>query len=441
LVKFFLLDTFRPALPIFLFEFSIAESKEMFVSESPCAVMRNQDLKYNQQTFLYEKVFSCDNTKSVENNPDDEEIANLLLDMRKADVEVTNFEEPENSFNASEPRKRRKMEYLTEEEENDPEYKPWAQNDEEEYPILEEEDDDWMDSGRLGLLSNGVSNVRIPRKKAPSGTACEKHKRWKKRCPEDCPMRKTKSKKTLSTPIATTPKRPKINPEMKSDSFSDDSGDFVNEDKSFYRKRALQLESSDSQDEYPIYQEGEDSDSSEKRRAGRRANATTVACERHTSLHARCPPHCADRRPVGARPKKSPEMEAFDNLIGLMRAEDMSPSYEDWDQSLSESDRVWISTYADQLPKSARIQQKKLQASETISVAAVPAELKKSPKVQRANPKGGRKYLPQACERHKMLHAKCPANCPDRLRRDATSPSRDFSTEPILTINLTPTAY
>jgi hypothetical protein len=33
---------------------------------------------------------------------------------------------------------------------------------------------------------------------------------------------------------------------------------------------------------------------------------------------------------------------------------------------------------------------------------------------------GGRaKYLPQACERHKMLHARCPATCIDRIRRDA----------------------
>jgi hypothetical protein len=47
-----------------------------------------------------------------------------------------------------------------------------------------------------------------------------------------------------------------------------------------------------------------------------------------------------------------------------------------------------------------------------------PMDSKKSPKPSRAN-KGARKYLPQACERHKMLHAKCPANCPDRLKRDA----------------------
>jgi len=29
------------------------------------------------------------------------------------------------------------------------------------------------------------------------------------------------------------------------------------------------------------------------------------------------------------------------------------------------------------------------------------------------------KYLPQACDRHKLLHARCPANCPDRLKRDS----------------------
>jgi len=43
------------------------------------------------------------------------------------------------------------------------------------------------------------------------------------------------------------------------------------------------------------------------------------------------------------------------------------------------------------------------------------------------------KYLPQACERHKLLHARCPANCPDRLKRDSlrtidsTSPSTPHS--------------
>jgi hypothetical protein len=30
-----------------------------------------------------------------------------------------------------------------------------------------------------------------------------------------------------------------------------------------------------------------------------------------------------------------------------------------------------------------------------------------------------RKYLPAACEKHKLLHARCPANCPERLLRDA----------------------
>jgi len=33
------------------------------------------------------------------------------------------------------------------------------------------------------------------------------------------------------------------------------------------------------------------------------------------------------------------------------------------------------------------------------------------------------KYLPQACERHRLLHARCPANCPDRIKRDALRPT------------------
>jgi len=38
----------------------------------------------------------------------------------------------------------------------------------------------------------------------------------------------------------------------------------------------------------------------------------------------------------------------------------------------------------------------------------------------------GRKYLPQACDRHKLLHAKCPANCPDRIARDQKMSQEDM---------------
>lgn len=39
--------------------------------------------------------------------------------------------------------------------------------------------------------SNHIKGNKI-RKKAPSGSVCEKHKRWKKRCPEWCPLREKK---------------------------------------------------------------------------------------------------------------------------------------------------------------------------------------------------------------------------------------------------------
>jgi len=72
--------------------------------------------------------------------------------------------------------------------------------EDEEYSVEEDElmedieDDEWIETFRISsqftrkISSTGV----IKRKKAPSGSACEKHKRWKKRCPEDCPLRKAK---------------------------------------------------------------------------------------------------------------------------------------------------------------------------------------------------------------------------------------------------------
>lgn len=70
-------------------------------------------------------------------------------------------------------------------------------NDDDDYYQEEDDDDEWMEN-RNNVIGVPRSEVgpRIPRKKAPSGTACEKHKRWKKRCPDDCPMRKAKTRRS-----------------------------------------------------------------------------------------------------------------------------------------------------------------------------------------------------------------------------------------------------
>lgn len=64
----------------------------------------------------------------------------------------------------------------------------------------DENSEEWLDNlgDKKNLLGDATEssskNDPSPRKKAPSGTACEKHKRWKKRCPEDCPNRKQPKK-------------------------------------------------------------------------------------------------------------------------------------------------------------------------------------------------------------------------------------------------------
>lgn len=122
----------------------------------------------------------------------------------------------------------------------------------------------------------------------------------------------------------------------------------------------------------------------------------TIACEYHTQLHARCPPNCPERRPARPHPrsKKAKNVEeqpkhetprSSDSEIFPILDED-----EDYEESDSKSGR---------LSASKKARSKKNSPSRNVGRA-------------------GRKYLPQACDRHKLLHAKCPANCPDRIARD-----------------------
>jgi hypothetical protein len=126
---------------------------------------------------------------------------------------------------------------------------------------------------------------------------------------------------------------------------------------------------------------------------------TTIACEFHTQLHARCPPNCPERRPARPHPRsKKSKVEEFvepkkqdtprssDSEIPIILDED-----EDYEESDSKSSRLSSS--------SKKSRSKKNTPSRSIG-------------------RTGRKYLPQACDRHKLLHAKCPANCPDRIARD-----------------------
>jgi len=224
----------------------------------------------------------------------DDEVASLLLDMRDRISKPLSLQvEPkkeevicESSTPSELPSKKRKYPGDSEDECEGIEEPP-------------EDDDEWME-GRNDYFSQTLISQTSIRKKAPSGSACEKHKRWKKRCPDDCPMRKAKRKDGPNT--------------------------------NYY------------------------------------------------------------------------EMIQW-SLIELK--EDYSDLEEEREEEMEEEE--------DEEEEEFQAKKRRIQETE-------PTE-KKEKRKQRRNKssKGrtGRKYLPQACERHKILHAKCPANCPDRLRRDA----------------------
>jgi len=390
-------------------------------------------------------------------------------------------------------RKRRKLskdqesdEEILEEEKDEVE---WNHDGDDDY----EEDDEWLDGSKMYTGSPSMNGSRVPRKKAPSGSACEKHKRWKKRCPDDCPMRKPKHRKSkysesskeileedqgspsagdielLSRNRSPSPKLPstpsskesrKITSSVEEKENSSNKADLVSliinsmhllrRDSSCsltpediiqiesQLKRKINLETAslkaseaenseslksrdhDFLDEYAslevtskrrVIKKVKSFEEEEKkiiligpspsgRRNSSRRTSASVACEKHTALHARCPSNCPDRRPASSSRSKKTRDPVVDD-------DDPSPDFmEQEDEFDVEEDQL----YNEQLtPKSSR---RKSDASR---------------KTSKTSRRTGRKYLPQACERHKLLHAKCPANCPDRLKRDAELSKKKLS--------------
>jgi len=130
----------------------------------------------------------------------------------------------------------------------------------------------------------------------------------------------------------------------------------------------------------------------------------TIACEYHTQLHARCPPNCSERRPARPHPRsKKAKVVEEDFFVEPKKQETFRssdsemPIYLEEDEDYEESD-----SKSSRLPSSKKSRPNKKNNSSS----------------SRSAGRTGRKYLPQACDRHKLLHAKCPANCPDRLARD-----------------------
>jgi len=233
---------------------------------------------------------------------------------------------------------------------------------EEDY--LGEDDDEWLDS-HTGL--NSVSaDAKIPRKKAPSGSACEKHKRWKKRCPEDCPMRKQKSKKSSDNAV-----------DMDSDSSRETSPC--------------------STPSPPL-----------SRRYKKGMETETVTIIRLSAYQMRV-------APGNGFPKLcAPLPEDTQKSVTRAPSSEQSPK------------RVKRLTTTRNSPVSSCDDLSSVEDEPLKENISSPPDIKPvhgSPKPKKTrNPlksRSGRKYLPQACESHKLLHAKCPASCSERLKRDA----------------------
>jgi hypothetical protein len=359
-------------------------------------------------------------------------------------------------------------EYYEEEEEED------IPNDADE-DYFDDDGGEWFESTKNFPANsiNSVTSSRVSRKKAPSGSACEKHKRWKKRCPDDCPMRTQKQPRRRRT------SKPNSNNSNLHDSFRtsfedlqtspkhDDHGHFKfgsggmeedfgnskleaiektdiiqnlytfvsqakanssptrNDYVSLIRWSLQQLPSDGScdisGDEVAMVEAAllkkitslEENETTGKPRKTRtlkgeqekkflligpapsgtsngsgKTQLTSLACDKHTSLHARCPPNCPERRTVEIPVSKGKRnSNYFDDVSNYELAEDavQNDLYKD----------------SDFVPSRRVKQQPKPKAKSS------------------SKGRSGRKYLPQACDRHKLLHAKCPANCPDRIARDA----------------------
>lgn len=439
--------------------------------------------------------------------------------------------------NSKSPNKRKTPELDDDEHEEDR-----KSSDQDDYAMEPQEDDDdeWLDAPK----AFGKSHVG-GRKKAQSGTACEKHKRWKKRCPDTCPMRDSNWKKIQEEMVPVQESAPwsgddiskfvssvraKLSGKFGSQtnkvitSFEDvllsaknvmkpnnheermalvrwclnelrlegsptrvlDLIDRTCDHMNFYEEYTAEVEDyhgnedgeepSEQEDEFDVdeefvvdgrrnYDDVEVHSStyltSKRRRDRGGANKSrkvskmaTIACERHTSLHARCPPNCPERRPAKAHPRSTKRLKLEDEDSGLS-----PPSHEEDDSKFSPG----ITTRAGRVVKSSMIdgtnnnmlnfsyssgsknsfaleEEHFDQSFETSprdhyqsfyhsnnnnnsnegTPASSPTSVRRQVNVNHnnsSNHHNNRKYLPQACERHRMLHARCPANCPDRLRR------------------------
>jgi len=278
----------------------------------------------------------------------------------------------------------------------------------------EEDDDEWMEGRVLGPNSPHITSYtsdgtpKSSRKKAPSGSACEKHKRWKKRCPDDCPMRKPKFRKRKA--------------------ISDLTSQMI-EGKRFATKteqqpliRSQSLPVVHSKDSLCTPTSDPDTPHTAPGSPGSASNTTTdyIALIRESmeqlkrefnydNISDDIEQQIRDRVNIELSTAGANEIEqAF--IRKRMREDDLKERKNAYPDSDGSDDSSMSELTGDEFTPVDSMQ---------LDSAPVPKQKKSSSgKKSKSKSRSGRKYLPAACDRHKALHAKCPANCPDRIKRD-----------------------
>jgi len=263
------------------------------------------------------------------------------------------------------------------------------------------------------------------RKKAPSGSACDKHKRWKKRCPEDCPMRRRKSSSFYLQ-----------------NGIKEEEGKQIRDQKDQIARLM---------DESIKYIDLHDLEKSAKSLV-----KIVSLLELNTSLHSFVEPLSKTASVIIIRSsleRLDSNIDALDefgidlkeelykrlNVIEQEGSDELRKGIEGGIELEVEGDneKAPVSVYPKDIARRSLNRREddfiyedevleddvEFEGQESGAYKYKGQEQSKTVQKNRGKYVGrGKvrsKYLPQACDRHKLLHARCPANCPDRLKRDS----------------------
>lgn len=302
--------------------------------------------------------------------------------------------------------------------EDEDEEETYFTDEEDDLYIDSEEDEDWMETFSEKTVSTGdwtthssSTGSRGKRKKAPSGSACEKHKRWKKRCPDDCPMRKAKFRRIEARNNMNQSTEEKKSRVVSKSSTKSTIMESQNEDKKFSKGASLPTGEIE---ESLAGEEGKDKPSGLTRRIKTASTSDEAIktikeekevlpppCKKHQQMNLRCPPGCSKRG----------------KNITTTTSSNLPPS-----PSSIPSSPISLPQSGEKAPSLEVKPKRSTKRSTSSSGSHEMTHHQQQHRTKRL------KYLPRSCDRHKLLHAKCPADCPDRLLRDQLESTKNSPT-------------